>query len=373
MRQLPSLPSSQTRNSVFAAWTSFWFTPADSIGLSVLRVLGGLVFLYWLLPFAGEPQAFFGLGGWFDAQAYAEASRLAELPPHLFSWSAAYWCGYDPTLLLVLYGLSLASFALFTLGVATRLTSVLTWAAVVSFMANPASAHDADPLLQMLAFYLMLGHLFLGLQAPGQSLLALLLGPTRETWLLGGIWPRWRSALPPSIAANLALRLLQVHFAIAMMATGLHKLQVSAWWSGLAPWFYLHPPFQSTMSEIRTYAPPNGETYLNVFSLVAYAVLAWQIGFPVFAWRSWLRPLLLGGAVCGWLMSALAVQIPLLGPLMLVMCLAYVAPSEWRWLESILARLPLLDRWCGQEPAPLPARGIKYGSSAEAITVGSRT
>lgn len=373
MRKIPSLPTYETRNSLFATWTSFWFTPADPVALSVLRVLGGLVFLYWLLPFAGDTQAFFGLDGWFDARAYAEASRLTDLPPHLFSWSAAYWCGYNPTLLVVLYGLSIAAIVLFTLGVATRLTGVLTWAAVVSFTANPASAHDADPLLQMLAFYLMFGHLLLGLQAPGQSRLARILGPTRETWLFGGIWPRKRIGLPPSIASNLALRLLQVHFAIAMMAIGLHKLQVSAWWSGLAPWFYLHPPFHSTLAEIRSYAPPSGESYLNAFSLVAYAVLAWQIGFPAFAWRLWLRPLLLGGAVFGWLLTALAVRIPVLGPLMFIMCLAYVTPREWRWLESLLARLPLLDRLCEQEPTAPALPDLKHGTRAAAITVGNRT
>ncbi len=367
----------ETRKGLFAAWTKFWFTPADPVALSVQRVLGGLVFLYWLLPFAGDQEALFGLGGWFDAKAYAEASHLPELPPHLFSWSAAYWCGSDPFWLGVVYWLSVAVIALFTLGIAPRMTGVLTWVAVVSFTANPATAYDADPLLQMLAFYLMLGYLFLGLLAPGQSVLALLLGPTRETWLFGGLWPKRRAALPPSTAANLALRLLQVHFAIAIVATGLHKLQIGAWWSGLAPWFYLHPPFHSTLSEIQTYAPPHAETYLTIFSLVAYAVMAWQIAFPAFAWRPRWRPLLLGGAVFGWLLTALALEMPLFGPLMFVLCLAYVTPTEWRWVESVLARFPVLDRLFGQEPTPTAeapaARGVKGSTRTGAVTVGNRS
>lgn len=373
MKNPPALAQPENRNRLFAAWTNFWFSAGDPIALSVLRVLGGMVFLYWLLPFAGDLQAFFGLSGWFDARAYAETSRLSELPPHLFTWSAAYWCGNNSTLLIALYGLSLAAILLFALGVATRLTGVLTWAAVVSFTANPASAYDADPYLQMLAFYLMLGYLFLGLRKPDQSPLALFLGPTRETWLLGGLWPGRCGALPQSIASNLALRLLQSHFAIAMVATGLHKLQVSAWWSGLAPWFYLHPPFHTTINEIRVHAPPNAETPLNLFSLTAYAVLAWQIGFPAFAWRPWLRPLLLGGAAFGWLMTALAMQMPLLGPLLFVLCLAYVTPTEWRWVESKLARVPLLDRLCGLEPTSPARQGAKGGTRAGAVTVGNRT
>lgn len=373
MKNPPVLCESETRAGFFAAWTNFWFTPVDPVALSVLRVLGGMVFVYWLLPFAGDTQAFFGLNGWFDARAYAEASRLAELPPHLFTWSAAYWCGSNAALLSTLYWASITAIVLFTLGVATRLTGVLTWAAVVSFTANPAVAYDADPLMQMLAFYLMLGHLFLGLRRPSQTPLTRVLGPTRETWLLGGLWPRQCAALPPSIAANLALRLLQVHFALAMVAIGLHKLQVSAWWSGLAPWFYLHPPFHTTLSELRIYAPPNAETYLNLFSLTAYAVLAWQIGFPAFAWRPRLRPLLLGGAAFGWGLTALALQMSLVGPLLFVLCLAYVGPTEWRWLQSKLVRLPMMDRLCGQEPHSLAQRNVKGRTRAGAIIVGNRS
>lgn len=372
MKNSPSFSDSGPPRGLFAAWTNFWFTPADPIALSVLRVLGGIIFLYWLLPFAGDPQAFFGVDGWFDTSAYREASRLRGLPPHLFTWSAAYWCGHNATLLVVLYWLSIVAVALFTLGVATRLTGVLNWTVVVSFTANPAVAFDADPLLQMLAFYLMLGYLFVGLRTPGQTPLALGLGQTRATWLFAGIWPRQRVTLSPSIAVNVALRLLQVHFAIAVVATGLHKLQTSAWWSGLAPWFYLHPPFHSSVAEIRSYAPPNAEAYLNLFSLTTYAVLAWQIGFPAFAWRLWLRPLLLGGAAIGWLMTALALQIPLVGPLTFVLCLAYLTPTEWHWVESRLARLPIFARF-KQEPTAQAARNVKNGTRAGNVIVGYRS
>ena len=36
-----------------------------------------------------------------------------------------------------------------------------------------------------------------------------------------------------------------------MTASGLHKLQVQEWWSGLAAWFYLHPPFHTTPEDVR--------------------------------------------------------------------------------------------------------------------------
>src|SRR5262249_16802256 len=145
----------------------------------------------------------------------------------------------DPLWVSSVYWGSVAVLLLFTLGVATRLTGVLTWVAVVSFTANPATAANAEPLLQMLAFYLMLGHLFRGRLSAGQS------GTAR---LVGRFRPASAADMPASVGANLAVRLFQVHFALAMMATGLHKLQAPEWWSGLAPWYYLHAPFHTTLA-----------------------------------------------------------------------------------------------------------------------------
>jgi hypothetical protein len=316
----------------------FWFRPSDPVALTALRVLSGLVFLAWLLPFAAEPEAWFGLQGWFDAQAYRETARLPELPPHLFGWSLLY-AAVGPLWVGSMYWGSVAVLVLFTLGVATRWTGVLTWVAVVSFTANPATAWEAEPLLQMLAFYLMLGHLFQGLRSPGQTWTARLFGP-KETWLFGRFWPGTSAAMPGSVAANLAVRLFQVHFALAMLATGLHKLQVAEWWSGLAPWYYLHPPFHTNWADVRAYSPADADGYLMAFSLASYLVLAWQIAFPAIAFRPALRPVLLSGAACGWIVMGLVLKTPVVGPLVMVACLSYVAPAGWRRLADYLGRLP---------------------------------
>jgi hypothetical protein len=348
------------------AWVNFWFAAIDPVGLHVLRVLGGALFLFWLLPFAGDHQALFGLGGWFDAEAYREASRLRGLPPHEFGWSLTYLCGTSAAALTAVYWLSVVAILLFTLGLAPRITGVLTWVAVVSYTANPALDYDADPLLKMLAFYLMVGYLLAGLRRPGQSWLARLLGP-REAWLFG------RAEGPPaeSVGANVALRLFQVHFAIAMVASGLHKLQIKEWWDGLAPWFYVNAPYHTTEVQVRSFAPQAG-TWLVLFSLFAYLTLAWQIGFPAFAWRKgvW-RVVSLGGALFAWLACAFWVPLPLFGPLLVVACLAYLTPAEWRRWQGRAARLPgvpaVLRRLSGAQAEPALA-GPKGGLAARIST-----
>jgi hypothetical protein len=360
---------------IVGSWVNFWFAAVDPIGLHALRVLAGLLFLFWLLPFAGEHQALFSLGGWFDATAYREWSRLPNLPPHSFGWSVLYLFGGNPSpaALAAVYWVSIAAIVLFTLGLWTRVTGVLTWVAAASYTASPPVSYDADTLLVMLAFYLMLGYLLLGLMAPRQSLLGRLFGP-KETWLFS----RSESVIGESVAANLAVRLFQVHFAIAMVASGLHKLQVKEWWNGLATWFYVNVPFHATPDEVKSYAP-NGETFLVMVTLASYLILAWQLGFPAFAWRRSLRPVLLGGALVAWLACAFIFpSLPLFGPLMVVACLGYLSPAEWRRLQALAARLPGVRRLAERlAPAPLGTvlAGPKGGNVARisADSVGQRS
>jgi hypothetical protein len=355
---------------VIASWVNFWFAPADPIGLHALRVLGGLLFLLWLLPLAGQQDALFGLGGWFDARAYREASHLPMLPPHLFGWSATYVAGANPFWLGVIYWTGVAAVVLFTLGVATRLTGVLTWVAAVSYTANPALAYDADPLLVMLAFYLMLGYLLLGQRGAGRWWLARLLDPG-ETWL----FRRRTAAARESVGANLAVRLFQVHFAIAMVASGLHKLQVKEWWNGIAPWFYLNPPFQTTVASLRAYAT-DPESTIVLLSLASYLVLGWQLAFPAFAWRRGAgRVVLLGGAAFAWLACQFWVRLPLFGPIMLVACLGYLSPAEWRRVLGVVTRLPGVRQLVGRLQRSAPVFAGPKGEAlvrASAVSVGLR-
>jgi hypothetical protein len=345
--QPPAEPAAP-RAGLWSAWTRFWFTPAAPLPLHLVRVLAGLLFLAWLLPFAWNLDALFGLGGWFDQQAYADAARQFPEISQYFSWSVLYLCGTNPTTLTAVYWAAVAVVVLFTLGVCTRLTAVLTWVFLVSFTANPAIDFDADCLLTIPAFYLMVGYVLYGQMRPGLSWPARVLGPC-DAWLF-----HRRSALEAavpqqSVAANLALRLLQVHFAIVLVCSGLHKLQFGEWWSGVALWYPLHPAFEATVASARAHVADR-EVYLGWLSLAAYLALAWQLTFPLFAWRpGWWRALLLGGAVVGWLTCAFVYELPWFGPAIFLGCLAYVTADEWQWL---LARLPGVSALARPRPAP---------------------
>ena len=331
----------QTAASPSSAWTRFWFTPVDPIGLHILRVLTGLLVLSWLLPFAGHLDSLFGLEGWFDQRAYVEAAKLTESTVPIADWSPVFLFAADSTALAALFWASVGVAVLFTLGLWPRLTAVLTWLAVASFTANPALRYGGDTLLAILVLYLMVGYVLIGQGRPDAT-------PV-DRWLGG--WPGWWRRLvglrtdpdQPSVAANFALRLIQVHFAIVMVTSGLHKLQFGDWWAGVALWFPLHPPFETTLSEARANAD-HPRLYLGVLSVAAYAVLAWQIGFPLYAWRRKWRPVLVGGAILGWAGLLYFGDLPLYGPAIVIATLSFLSPEEWRRLLTLAEYVPGVRR-----------------------------
>jgi hypothetical protein len=338
------------RSGPIASWVRFWFTAADPVGLHTLRVLVGLLALAWLLPLAGQQEGLFGLGGWFDRSAYIEAAHLPAGPPQPLAWSVLYLCGSDATRLAAVYWASVAVLVLFTLGLWPRLLAVLSWVVVVSFTASPAVVGDVDPLLGILAFYLMVGYVLTGQRPRGQPLAARLLGPRFA----------WRSpAGRDSMGANVALRLLQVHLAAVVFVSGLHKLQFGDWWAGVALWYPLHPPFEMTAEQARRLAPELAGR-LTVLSVAGYLTLAWQLGFPCFAWRPRWRAVLFGGAALGWLGTADVYDLPLLGPALLAGCTACLSAAEWHRLLALLARIPglsdLRQRWGLRTSSKFPAR-----------------
>jgi hypothetical protein len=334
----------------------FWFAPADPIGLCLLRILAGLLFLAWLLPLAGHVDELFGLNGWFDRQAYSEAGRLPGGMPQPLSWSVLYLCGTNHVLVLTTYWLSLAAIALFTAGLWTRLTGLLTWLAVASFTAPPAIASDADAFLLILAFYLMIGYVLLGLIDRSRSLGYRILG-SGDTLAIGRRLLGRDAPQRTSVAANLSLRMLQVHFAVAIVISGLHKLQFGDWWAGLALWYPLHPAMEMTPTTVGS--EEQIHVTLGFLGVAAYAVLAWQIGFPAFAWRQRCRPLLLGGALVGCLGCAFWYRIPVMGPALLIGCLSYVTAEEWYRLAALLRGIPGVKRIRPQFSAPLIRQGMR--------------
>jgi hypothetical protein len=350
--KIPEAP----RFGFFQGWTRFWFSPVQPLGMHALRLLTGVLLIFWLFTFLGNQTSFFGLGGWVDRESASRLTRAFLDPegrdmeaaanfPEAFrsGWSILYLFGSSPAWVNAVYWGSMILFLLFAMGLWTRITSVLTWLVVGSFIANPVTRLEAEPLLVVLAFYLMIGYLLQGQWNRDVSWPERILGLGYRVSGMGWRYatadthspiPDTRDPTPsPSVAANLAIRLLQVHFAIIIVISGLHKLQVGDWWSGVAFWYPLHPPYETTAASLETESLHASREFFFL-SLAQYALLAWQLGFPLFAWRRSWRWLLLGGVIVGWIGCLAIYKQPLFGPIYCIAALSYLTPDEWLWISD---------------------------------------
>jgi hypothetical protein len=281
--------------SPMSAW---WFSPANPVTWSRVRTALATALFLWFLGLAGGAGDVAGVGGWFDSRAFVEAAPVEGRPPigwspiHLIpasSWPAA----------LLLVGL-VASGSL-AIGVACRLSGLLTWLAVTGFVANPILFSGFDSFVTMLSLYLMLGTLLDGALSIRWNNLSSVLG-SPDGMVSGPILKRSTDACwTPTVA----IRLLQVHLAIGMIASGLHKLQYWEWWSGHAIWFQISPPSPFAFERMMALreAGWSARSGYTLSSLVTYVVLAWQIGFPVAMFRPGARWLWIAVGLTGGLLG----------------------------------------------------------------------
>src|SRR5262249_33126585 len=139
----------------------------------------------------------------------------------------------DPTWMWIIHGLILFVIFLFTIGFATRVTGVLTWIGMLCYIQRGyTSLVGMDTIMIVVVTYVILG--------PSGAALSV-------DRLISRFWTTYQALkrhqpvpeLPgptPSISANFALRLLQVHLCIIYLVSGVSKLQGGMWWSGTATW-----------------------------------------------------------------------------------------------------------------------------------------
>jgi hypothetical protein len=144
----------------------------------------------------------------------------------------------DPTEMALIHLGVLILILLFTIGLFTRVTSVLVWLATVSYIHRTQQVlFGMDTMMNILLFYLMIGNSGAALSV--DRLIARYRAVRASLRRSGTIDANTRAFLacpPPSMSAGLALRLIQVHFCFIYAAAGLSKLKGETWWNGRAFW-----------------------------------------------------------------------------------------------------------------------------------------
>jgi hypothetical protein len=95
----------------------------------------------------------------------------------------------------------------------------------------------------------------------------------------------------PTVSANLALRLIQLHLCLIYAVSGLAKLQGGVWWNGGAVLMILLAPEYRVGNYLWLAAYPR---FLN---FLTHATVALEVLYPVLVWVRVLRPLMLVGMI----------------------------------------------------------------------------
>ena len=294
-------------------WQRFWFTPSDAATLGLIRIFAGAMLFYTHLVWALNLEAFFGAHPWLDREAVGSFFDTQRD----YAWSYLWWLSDHPAWLWAAHIAALVVFALLTLGLFTRVVSVLAWIITVAYANRVQGAlFGLDQLNGLLAMYLMIG-------------------PSGAAYSLDRLIRRWRAGEPlspakPSTGANVALRLIQLHMCVIYLFAGLSKLQGPEWWDGTAMWGAVaNLEYQSIDLTWLARHP-------ILINLMTHTTITWEISYCVLVWPRRTRPLVLLVAIPLHLGIAFGLGMITFGLIMLVGNLAFV-PS---WLVR-----RVVDRW----------------------------
>jgi len=307
-------------------WDAFFFTPADPTPLGLVRLAVGLLAFWSLLVYGLDLPDYLGGDGWADP----EAVRLVRGADQPYAWS--FWFAVPDALLRPVWVGCLAVLGLFAAGAFSRVTAVLSWVIIVSTARRvPVSLYGFDQALSGWLFYLAV------CGASGRAVsLDRLVARWREARAelrrrRPGGRPATTSGVPePSVAANLGLRLIQLHLCLIYLAAGLAKLQGPAWWNGTAVWGTL------SAGEFRLFDLTWLAAYPLVINAMTHAGLAFELGYTAAVWVRPVRPLVLASAAALHVGAGLTLGLTEFGLAMLAGNLAFASGP---WLRGLVVGL----------------------------------
>ena len=259
-------------------WDRFWFTPANPATLCLIRILAGSMLVYTHLVWTLELPTFFSTDGIFGAGYSRTFSGNSP-----FVWSHFFWLD-SPLWMWSTHVLSLLTLVAFTIGLATRITGLLSFLIVVSYAHRAGGAlFGLDQINGCLALYLAV--------APSGLMYSV------DAWLrrrkAGQSPPDTRPA--ETVMANIGIRLMQTHLCIVYLFAGLGKLQGASWWDGTAIWgAFASYEYQTIDMTFLVHLP----WIVNLLTLVS---VFWELSYPFLIWPSLTRPV--------WLLLAVAVHL----------------------------------------------------------------
>jgi uncharacterized membrane protein YphA (DoxX/SURF4 family) len=297
------------------AWNRFWFRPQLPHTLAVLRIVTGLMLLYSHLVLASDLSSFVGDTAWINNET---ARQLHDGAFGFSDWGRSYlWYLDNPLLLWVHHALTIVVTACFAAGLLTRVTAPAAW------------------FLQLMYVHRLTGHLFGLDQIVTYSTMYLMLAPcgslfSVDAWLREKLMPtlgsrRWFGwlfpTLAPSVMANIATRLFQIHLCTIYFFGGVAKARGVTWWDGTAMW-YSAGNYEYQSLDLTWIAD-----YPRLASALTHATLLWELSYAALVWPRLTRPLVIGLAIAMHAGIAMFLGMITFGLMMIAANMIFVPPA----------------------------------------------
>ncbi|MEZ6063417.1 MAG: HTTM domain-containing protein [Planctomycetaceae bacterium] len=341
--------------TVAGAWNRFWYSPSDPTVLCLLRWLAGGMLLYTHIVWGLNLSAFFGSAGWHSPELLKVVQEGSLMPSFL---------SYVPDrYLLAVHSVCLVILAMFWIGLATRVTSVLSLVITISYCHRALLANfGLDQLNAILCLYLCIGPS--GAMLSADRLLSVWRA-TRRAASQGAAFVA--PPIPSSSASNLAIRLIQIHFCVIYTFAGLSKLQGPAWWNGEAVWLaFANLEYQSFDMTWIAWYPWIGE-------LLTHGTIVWEVSFAALVWVRPVRPIVL---LIGFLLHIGIGGMMGMWTFGLIMIFGHIAFWPKHWVSRLVERLPTSEQLLGlvappaaSVPAPFEPGGSPLPASKFAPAV----
>ncbi|HEV3146790.1 MAG TPA: hypothetical protein VGZ47_23085 [Gemmataceae bacterium] len=271
----------------------------------------------------------------------------------------------NPTAMLVIHFAFLTAMVLFTLGLFTRTTAVISWLALLCYVHRAGYVlFGMDVMMNICMIYLMIAPCGAAYSLDRWLAKRRALAELERLKQTGGDANAIEAFLAgpaPSISANFATRLLQVHFCFIYTASGLAKLKGNAWWNHNALWGTLaNPEFSPTIFGPYRWLLVQLSQHRWLWELSMSAgvlfTLMLEISFVFLIWRPRLRPYIVAAAIVFHTGIAIFMGLNVFSLFMMVLLMAWIPPSAVRyWLEVTQGRLFTLRSAAKPALVPVPA------------------
>ncbi len=255
------------------------------------------------------------------------------------------WLLTTPAALWTAHIAALVVFAMLTVGLFSRLASLLSLVAVLAYISRvPGALFGLDQINLLLAMYLAVG--------PCGAVYSLdSLRRRRRAERLGQTLPD----IEPSIGANIAIRLIQLHMCVIYAFAGTSKLMGPSWWDGTAMWqAFANLEYQSLDMSWLAHWP-------RLINLMTHVTILWEVYYCALIWPRRTRPWMLALAVPLHLGIGICLGMMTFGTVMLIGNLAFVSPALVR---SVMGRLTGWRATVGDNPATSSRPGANAGRAA---------